>query len=278
MRNPLRIAGKPRQRQRNREPRARETPGGPIHGRFGRGSRARLTGAGAQQGTPGAAARAATPAHTSHPLLEKGKVAMTRVFRMIIPVSLSGLFASAAILACHHRSEPPAAPRPEATTPVGEPAPPVPPNGEGNAMPDGGMGPLAPPPSAPQAALQQGIGGPDVLLASQPVTPSPTGAPPPPGTPSPSSPTPAPGVPSPGAPTPGMPPSPTGPSQPGAPTPAPGTPQAPSLAGREDPDRDRDQTEGQGRRVDGAGGHAIARCDRRTSAGRRAREELAGRA
>jgi hypothetical protein len=37
------------------------------------------------------------------------------------------------------------------------------------------------------------------------------------------------------------------------------------LAGRVDPHGDRDQAERQGRRVDGARGHAIARCDRRTS-------------
>jgi len=148
---------------------------------------------------------------------------MTRVFRLIIPVSLCGLITSAAVLACHHRSEAPATPRPEATTPSGEPAPPVPPaSSEGNAMPDAGTGSYAPPPGGPHAVLERGMGGPGgpaVLLASQPS--GPTGAPPTPGAPAPT-----PGTPSPG--TPSTPPSPTGPSQPGAPTPPPGAPQTPS--------------------------------------------------
>ncbi|HEX3478211.1 MAG TPA: hypothetical protein VHT91_24485 [Kofleriaceae bacterium] len=170
---------------------------------------------------------------------------MTRVLRLIIPVSLCGLFTSAAILACHHRSDAPTTARPEATTPSTEPAPPVAPNAEGNPMTDGGMGTQAPPPGGAHAVLEQGaVGGPGVLLASQPVTPGPTGAPPPPGTPSPNPPTPSPNAPSPAPspppgtpPNPGAPSSPTGPSQPsptpGMPqTPAPGTPtQTPRDAG-----------------------------------------------
>jgi hypothetical protein len=162
---------------------------------------------------------------------------MTRVLRLIIPVSLCGLITSAAVLACHHRGEAPATPRPEATAPSGETAPPAPPvSGESNAMSDAGSGTYAPPPHAVLEQGPGGPGGPGVLLASQPVTPGPTGAPPTPGapapnppTPSPNAPSPTPGTPSPGAPpSPGMPPSPTGPSQPGGPTPAPGAPQTPS--------------------------------------------------
>lgn len=175
---------------------------------------------------------------------------MTRVIRLIIPVSLCGLFTSAAVLACHHHHDGPATAQPATpatdhqpapTTPPGEqPTPTMPPGGPGPGMLDAGMT-GSPPPSGPQATLQRSLnaaGVPAVQLASQPAAPpGPTGAPPTPGAPAPNPPTPSPNAPSPtptpGSPSPGtppapsVPPSPTGPSQPGGPTPAPGTPQTP---------------------------------------------------
>ena len=168
---------------------------------------------------------------------------MTRLVRLFIPVSLCGLFTSAAILACHHHegpataqptpTTPPPGEQPAPTTPApGEqPAPTTPPGGPDTSMPDAGY---PPPPGAPHATLERSLGGvPTVQLASQPA--GPTGAPPTPGAPAPNPPTPSPGAPSPtpnpqpgSPPSPGMPPSPTGPSQPGGPTPPPGAPQTPS--------------------------------------------------
>jgi hypothetical protein len=181
---------------------------------------------------------------------------MTRLLRLVLPVSLCGLFTSAAILACHHHPQAsataqvtpqtpndqptPTATPPTTTPPSEQPAPPVPPaSNEGNPTGDAGVNQYPPPPGTPHAALERKLpgGGSPVLLASQPVAPQgPTGAPPTPGAPSPTPSTPSPGAPSPTPnpaqpgtpPSPGMPPSPTGPSQPGSPTPPPGTPQTPS--------------------------------------------------
>jgi hypothetical protein len=173
---------------------------------------------------------------------------MTRLIRMIIPVSLGGLITSAIILACSHRGEAPATPRPEPTSPSGQPAPLPLASGEGNGMAGAGTDRDPPRPGGSQAALDRGPdgrGAPAGLLAAQPVMPpGPTGAPPTPGapapnppTPSPNAPAPTPSLPRPGTPTtPGLPPSPTGPSQPGGPTTPPGgTPtQTPGDAGTGD--------------------------------------------
>ena len=122
---------------------------------------------------------------------------MTRLLRLFIPVSLCGLFTSAAVLACHHHPEAPATAQPAPTPPPpGEqpaPTPPLPgdppaptsppPGGPGSMMPDAGINRYPPPPGVPHAALERSLGGvPTVQLASQPVTPQgPTGAPPTPG-------------------------------------------------------------------------------------------------
>jgi len=157
---------------------------------------------------------------------------MTRLIRMILPASLCGLFTGAIVLACSHRGDLPATPRPEVTAPGGQPV--MLPSGE----------------SSPGASLEHpgGPNGPTVLLASQPVVP--TSGPPQPGAPSPTTPSPAPtapspttpspsptpglpgpGTPAPGAPSPVPPGSPTTPS-PDSPTTPPGTPtQTPSDAG-----------------------------------------------
>ena len=132
---------------------------------------------------------------------------MTRLIRMIVPLSLCGVLTGAIVLACH-RGDVPASPRPEPIAPSGQPMPTLGPGGEGDGMTDGGIS-HAPLPGAPHAALDLGRGAP-VLLASQPAAPGPTGAPPPPGAPQPGAPQPG-SPPSPGAPQPGS------PSQPGLP-------------------------------------------------------------
>jgi hypothetical protein len=190
---------------------------------------------------------------------------MSRLTRMIVPVSLSALFTGAAIVACGgHHSTPgdmPASPRPEPVDPSGQPAsagggpPPV-----SGAIPDAGTdgrtdaapglapvsmeirGPgasrgvpliLAAQPTLPTTAGQPGAPSTGAPTTPSPTTPSPSpttpGSPttgaPPTGSPSPATPTP--GSPSPNTPTPGSP----SPNPPTPGTPSPGTPSTPGDAG-----------------------------------------------
>lgn len=164
---------------------------------------------------------------------------MTRLVRLLLPLSLSALSTGAIVAACH-RGDVPAAPRPEPTDPSGKPITTIGPTTETPA--DAGVDSLlgAPPAGAavqlsPHAA-RGFAGGAEgaALLASQPVTPAPSGAPAP-GAPSPSpspSPSPAQPAPSPAQPAPGQPPTgspqPGAPAQPGVPTPSPSSPSSPA--------------------------------------------------
>jgi outer membrane biosynthesis protein TonB len=179
---------------------------------------------------------------------------MTRLARMLVPLSLSALLAGAAAVACSHRGEAPATPRPEPTSPSGMPMIGGGASTEGSGPDDAGVdGLLATPPARGSSPTQSSLmrmrgardsASPTVLLASQPASPSvpsqpapsqppgspPTGAPSPsqPGAPSPSQP--APSQPTPSKPTPSKPspaqPSPTqpSPSQPAPSQPAPSQP------------------------------------------------------
>ncbi|HMG21822.1 MAG TPA: hypothetical protein VK607_10910 [Kofleriaceae bacterium] len=176
---------------------------------------------------------------------------LTRVIRMIVPVSLAGLFSGAAIVACGQRGNVPATPRPEPLAPSGQPMPLVGPGGGIGDVPiDAGTDALLVSPVSGSAigavvgaARAQGVAL-EVVAASQPAAPPPTGdlppagAPPPTGAPAPTGAPPAPGAPPPGAPPPGSPP-PGAPPNPGAPppgspspppgSPSPGTPPPPGA-------------------------------------------------
>lgn len=163
-------------------------------------------------------------------------LAMHRLLRLLVPVSLSALSTGALILACSHRGDAPANPRPEPIDPSGQPmaqpgGPAMPGGGPaaevGGAPSDAGVdGPLgmAPPPGQPLSAVMRGTYGATIVLAAQPGTPA---APPPGGAPTqprpaqPGQPPPPSQQPAPGQPTPG---SPGSPSAPGAPRPGAGAP------------------------------------------------------
>lgn len=170
---------------------------------------------------------------------------MTRLARLLYPLSLSAMLAGAVAIACSHRGEAPATPRPEPTSPSGMPS--AMPMGGGareGSNPDpidaGVDGMLATPPSGGQPlSLLRGPGSPAIQLAAQPTSPSappPTGAPSPGAPPQPApSPSPSPSQPSqpaPGTPPTGAPLQPGTPAQPGAPSqPAPKSPSPGSGSG-----------------------------------------------
>src|SRR5262245_12424160 len=68
-----------------------------------------------------AAARAAHR-HTGRIRYTERKVRMTRLARLLVSLSLSALGVGAVAVACSHRGEAPATPRPELTSPSGAPS------------------------------------------------------------------------------------------------------------------------------------------------------------
>jgi hypothetical protein len=157
---------------------------------------------------------------------------MTRLIRLLVPLSLCVLIAGAIAIACSRgRGEAPAAPRPDVVSPSGLPALGGPRVGNSVPIPDDAADDSFPASAAPPVTGQTRsvpeVGMTQVVFAAsgQP------GAAPPPGTAPPPSGPPQPGAPQPPAPSPpsqpgsGAPPS--SPSQPGSGAP-PGAPQPPS--------------------------------------------------
>ena len=165
---------------------------------------------------------------------------MTRLLRMVLPISLCALITSAIILACGGGSsgpgDMPTVPRPEPIDPSGQPLPAAHPVDPATTLNDaraaGTPTPGSPLTSALSGSRHPGV-APELLLAAQPAALPPGGSQPQPGAPSPGAP-PQPGTPPPGSPPPGSPPAAPSPSQPaprppGSPSqPAPGSPSQPA--------------------------------------------------
>ncbi|TMQ08490.1 MAG: hypothetical protein E6J90_40315 [Deltaproteobacteria bacterium] len=164
---------------------------------------------------------------------------MTRLIRLLVPLSASGALAGALVIACGShtgRGEAPAPPRPDLIAPNGLPAP-GPNAGYSGSIPDdaGDDAYPAKPASPPVGGTLGTAQGVQVVFAAseQPgAAPPPGSAPPPSGPPRPGAPQPpapgAPQQPGSGAPPPGSPP-------PGSPQPAPGAPGSPQPPGSPPP-------------------------------------------
>lgn len=166
---------------------------------------------------------------------------MSRLARLLLPLSLSVVSTGAIVMACHH-GDAPSAPRPEPTDPSGKPMTGAAPAMGSPAMEapmDAGVDSMLGTPQASAAgpslsgahAARSGGAEAVMLLASQPASPAapPAGAPAPAPTPS------VPAAPPVGAPPPASPPQPGTPPTTGAPPPSPPPPGTPPTTGAPPP-------------------------------------------